>query len=92
MAVTAPDFAGKLVLDGFLGRVVPLEVVVTVCEVDVGFVEDGGPLEGGGCVVVNMYEWRRVGVEKSLPYRAVSGTSCSGIACCRGVPACSTGT
>jgi hypothetical protein len=41
--------AGQLVLGGFGGRVVPLEVVVAVFEVDVVFVEDGGPLERGGC-------------------------------------------
>lgn len=39
------DLAGQLVLGGFGGRVVPLEVVVAVFEVDVVFVEDGGPLE-----------------------------------------------
>ena len=50
VAVRAAHFAGELVLDGFLRRVVPLEVVVAVCEVDVGFVEDGGPSEGCGCV------------------------------------------
>lgn len=35
-------------LDGFVGWVVPFEVVVAVGEVDVFFVEDGGPLEGCG--------------------------------------------
>jgi hypothetical protein len=49
MAERAADFAGELVLDGFLGRVVPFKVVVAVGEVDVFFVEDGGPLEGCGC-------------------------------------------
>ena len=34
----------------FLGRLVPAEVVVAVGKVDVVFVEDGGPLEGGSCV------------------------------------------
>ena len=48
VAVGAADFAGELVLDGFLGGVVPFEGVVAVGEVYVGFVEDGGPLEGGG--------------------------------------------
>jgi len=45
VAEGAADFAGQLVLGGFRGRVVPLEVVVAVLEVDVFFVEDGGPLE-----------------------------------------------
>lgn len=39
-------FARQLVLDGFRRWVVPFERVVAVCEVDVFFVEDGGPLEG----------------------------------------------
>ena len=34
----------------FLGRLVPAEVVVAVGEVDVVFVEDGGPLKGCSCV------------------------------------------
>ena len=46
MAEGAADLAGQLVLGGFGGWVVPLEVVVVVFEVDVFFVEDGGPLEG----------------------------------------------
>jgi hypothetical protein len=48
VAVGAADLAGELVLGRLGGGVVPLEVVVAVGEVDVGFVEDGGPLEGGG--------------------------------------------
>ena len=48
VAEVAADFAGELVLDGFVGGVVPFEVVVALEEVDVCFVEDGGPLEGGG--------------------------------------------
>lgn len=48
MAVAAAHFAGQFVRDGFIGGVVPFEVVVAVGEVDVGFVEDGGPLEGCG--------------------------------------------
>jgi hypothetical protein len=46
--------AGQLVLGGFGGRVVPLEVVVAVFEVDVVFVEDGGPLE--------RCSWKRVSI------------------------------
>ena len=48
MAVGATNFAGELVLDGLVGWVVPFEVVVAIGEVDVFFVEDGGPLEGSG--------------------------------------------
>ena len=48
VAERAADLAGKLVLDGLLGRVVPLKVVVAVGEVDVLLVEDSGPLEGCG--------------------------------------------
>lgn len=47
MAVIAADFAGEAVLGGFRAGVVPFEVVVAIGEVDVFFVEDGGPLEGG---------------------------------------------
>jgi len=47
MAIIAPDFAWQAVLGGFRARVVPFEVVVAVGEVDVFFVEDGCPLEGG---------------------------------------------
>ena len=45
-AVRTAHFAGEVVADVFVGRVVPAEVVVAVGEVDVGFVEDGGVLEG----------------------------------------------
>ena len=41
----AGDFTGELVPDRFLGGVVPAEVVDTVGEVDVGFVEDCCPLK-----------------------------------------------
>ena len=49
VAERAADLARQLVFGGFGGRVVPLKVVVAVFEVDVVFVEDGGPLEGCGC-------------------------------------------
>ena len=48
VAVRAAHLAGQAVLDGFRRRVVPLEVVVAVLELDIVFVEDGGPLERGG--------------------------------------------
>ena len=41
----ARDLAGQFVLDALLRRLVPAEVVDALREVDVGFVEDGGPLE-----------------------------------------------
>ena len=41
----AGDFAGKMVRDVFAGGVVPTKVVVAIGEVDVRFVEDGGPLK-----------------------------------------------
>lgn len=49
-AVRAADLAGQLVHAGLLGGLVPAQVVVAVGEVDVVFVEDGAPLEGGGCL------------------------------------------
>lgn len=48
MTEGATHFAGKLVLGRLGCGIVPLEVVVAVREVDVGLVEDGGPLEGSG--------------------------------------------
>jgi hypothetical protein len=53
MAERASHFAGKLVLDRLLRRVVPLEVVVAVGEIDVLLMEDGCPLEGCSYVTVN---------------------------------------
>ena len=41
----AGDFAGKVVRDVFGGGVVPAKVMMAVGEIDVGFVEDGGPLK-----------------------------------------------
>lgn len=41
----AGDFTGERVLDRFLRGLVPAEVVDTVGEVDVGFVEDCCPLK-----------------------------------------------
>lgn len=48
VAVRAADFAGNFVLDAFVGRVVPFQVVMAVGEVDVFLVKDGCPLEGSG--------------------------------------------
>jgi len=45
VAERATNLAGKLVLDRLGARVVPLEVMVSVREVDILLVEDGGPLE-----------------------------------------------
>lgn len=45
VAEGAANLAWKLVLDRLLARVVPLEVMVSVREVDVLLVENGGPLE-----------------------------------------------
>lgn len=45
MAEGAANLARKLVLDRLLARVVPLEVMVSVREVNVFLVENGGPLE-----------------------------------------------
>jgi len=48
VAERAADLARKLVLDGLLRWVVPFEIVVAICEVDVGFLENGSPLERCG--------------------------------------------
>jgi len=57
VAEGAAHLAGQLVLDALVGRVVPLEAVVAVGEVDVLLVEDGGPLEGCGYAefIVSVY-------------------------------------
>jgi len=49
VAVVAAHLAGKVVLNRLCRRIVPLQVVVALGEVDVGLLEDGGPLEGSGC-------------------------------------------
>jgi len=48
VAVVAAHLAGKIVLDGLCRGIVPLEVVVALGEIDIGLLEDGGPLEGSG--------------------------------------------
>jgi len=48
MAKGATNFAGKLVGDGFGGWIVPLEIVVAFGEINVGFMENRGPLKGCG--------------------------------------------
>lgn len=42
----AGDFAGKFVFDALIARLVPAQVVDAVGEVNIGFAEDCGPLEG----------------------------------------------
>jgi hypothetical protein len=44
-AIGAGDFAGKVVRDVFVGRIIPAEIMVPVGEVDVGFVKDYCPLK-----------------------------------------------
>jgi len=54
VAVRAADLARQLVLDALVRRVIPLEIVVAVEEVDVVLVEDGGPLKGCGYITDSM--------------------------------------
>jgi hypothetical protein len=64
------------VLGGFGGRVVPLEVVVAVLEVDVVFVEDGGPLEWCGCereLAFSLLHRRQCFLFSSRTYHVESG-------------------
>jgi hypothetical protein len=79
VAEGAAHFAGELVLDGFFGRVVPFQVVVAVGEVDVLFVEYGGPLEGCSCDMINFED---IGINFGRTYRAEFGTWCNGIVYC----------
>ena len=46
---------------GLLAALVPREVVVAVREVDVGFLEDGCPLEGGACGCLLAWTERNAG-------------------------------
>jgi hypothetical protein len=46
MAERAANLAGKLVFDRLLAGVIPLQVVVTIGEIDVILVKDSSPLEG----------------------------------------------
>ena len=45
MAKVAANFAGQLVRDALCAWIVPLEVMMPMCEIDVIFVEDCCPLE-----------------------------------------------
>lgn len=81
MAERAADFAGEFVLDGFLGWIVPFEIMVAICEVDVFFVEDGSPLEGCGwrvstLAIIFMQQ------EDRETCRVESGRLCNGRVCC----------
>jgi hypothetical protein len=65
VAVRGANFAWQLLLDGLLGRVVPLEIMVPVGEVDVLFVENSGPLEWCSCrgrvsvhPLSDMHDWK----------------------------------
>ena len=49
VAEVTANLAWKLVLNRLVSRVIPLEVVVTVREVDIVLVEDGSPLEWSSC-------------------------------------------
>ncbi len=81
-AVGAADLAGQLVDAGFLGALVPAEVVVAVGEVDVVLVEDGGPLEGGAWRANAGSVFRRLvvvgGKRRVDVYRGSSDMWCNG--------------
>jgi hypothetical protein len=49
VTIRTPDLAWQLVLDALIRRIVPLEIVVAICEVDVALVEDRRPLERRRC-------------------------------------------
>jgi hypothetical protein len=55
VAEVTAHFAGKLMVNALLRRIVPFQMVVTIAEVDVFFVEDCGPLEGCGYLSVSAY-------------------------------------
>ena len=79
-------------LDALLGRIVPLEIVVAVQEVDVILVEDGGPLEWCGYLRIRNCLIRllmaTVGQET---HRVVFDRSCSDTTCCPKALPCSIG-
>jgi len=90
VAVGAANLAGKLVLDRLGAGVVPLEVMVSVREVDVLLVEDGSPLErcSWKCTSVTGLECE----DNDKTYHAESGKWCSGTAWSQEAPLCSAGT
>jgi len=45
-AIGTRDLAGEVMRDIFVGWIIPTEIVVAMCEVDVRLLEDGCPLEG----------------------------------------------
>lgn len=47
VTVAAANLAWQLMLNRLRSRIVPLEVVVTVLEIDVVLFKNGSPLEGG---------------------------------------------
>ena len=93
MAVGAADLAWQLVLDRLIGRVVPLQIVVAVEEVDVVLVEDGGPLERSSYRNTSAVSHTSIALQnQNETYRAVFGTWCSDKACYQAAPLCSIGT
>lgn len=63
MAVATPHLARQLVLDALLRWIVPLQIMMTVCEVDVLLVEDGRPLERRGVLRLAGRAVAQLGVE-----------------------------
>lgn len=46
MAIIAPHFTRQFMLNGLGRRIIPLQIMVSIGEVDVILVEDCSPLEG----------------------------------------------
>jgi hypothetical protein len=90
VTIRAADLARELVLDGLLGRIVPLQLMVAVGEVDILLMEDGCPLEWCSYQLnmstMLMHPRQAFRQIKSLTYRAVSGRLCNDTACCPAAP------
>ena len=53
-AVRTADFAWQFVHCSLLGALIPAEVVMTMCEVNIVFMENSGPLERSSWIMVRM--------------------------------------
>ena len=75
----ARDLAGQLVLRRLFAAVVPDQIVVAVCEVDVLLVEDSCPLERRACSKDK--HWPDHVGQLGMAHHAKSGKLCSGSIC-----------
>jgi hypothetical protein len=95
VAERASNFAGQFMFNAFLGGIVPFEVMMPVCEVDIFFVEYGRPLEWRRYVIISLRSHCRFShfqqtFGAGLTYRAVSDKWYSGTIYCPAAPVLTT--